>query len=858
MKNGTLDGIGTTIGIHLPNPQMEQILDRLTEHVIYQDTSMKILWANRAACDSVGKVREELIGKCCYEIWPNRDTPCIECPVAKAIISGESHQENVTTPDGRTWFIKGEPLKDDRGTVVGGLEITFETTDHVPKEKSFEESEEKYQILFTNANEGVLIMDMRGKVQEVNKRLSSMTGFPPEDFLGKSSLDLAKMLHVSTKQVMSKFTGFIRGETRGSEWTITASDGRKVDISVYPTTIKKSTKSVGIFAMITDITERKRAETALRESEEKYRSLTDNINVGIYRNTPGAEGRFIEANPAFIRMFGFESKDELLNLKVSDLYYDPKDRHRFNQKMIKNKSVRNEELLLKRKDGKRFWGSITANVTLNQKGQVAYYDGLIEDITEWKESESAREQAEAALKESEQKYRRIFENFQDLYYRTDAEGFIIEVSPSLTPLSGFRSDEVVGKSVYDFYLHRRDRVQFTKELRDKGRIIDYELTLIGKGDRRIPVSISSQVLYDESGTFIGIEGVVRDITERKQAEDAIRESEERYRNVYNTAPLAFVVWDRECRVTDWNEHAEKLFGWSKAEVLNKNFFNFLIPEKEKPQVKDIVDSLLKGNLGRHNINDNVTKSGDTIVCEWNNSILYNQQGEVIGAISLGLDITNRKKSEDKIQASLREKELLLKEIHHRVKNNMQVISSLLSLQSQHVQDENALLLFKESQYRVRSMALVHEKLYQSDNFAEVNFSDYIQDLALKLFRSYEMNPEEIELDINMQNVALGIDLAVPCGLVVNELISNALKHAFSHSGNETGKISIDLREKGDMIVLSVSDDGTGIPPDLNFRQTDSLGLKLIVLLAEDQMEGTVSLDRSNGTKFTIVFPKSKS
>jgi PAS domain S-box-containing protein len=217
------------------------------------------------------------------------------------------------------------------------------------------------------------------------------------------------------------------------------------------------------------------------------------------------------------------------------------------------------------------------------------------------------------------------------------------------------------------------------------------------------------------------------------------------------------------------------------------------------------------------------------------------------------DITERKEAEDMLKTSLMEKELLLREIHHRVKNNLQIISSLLNLQSRHVKDESALDMFHESRNRVRSMALVHEKLYRSDDLANVDFREYIRSLGRHLLMSYGINSTAIDLDVSVSDVFLDINTSIPCGLIINELISNSLKHAFS--GREQGKIRVVLRsEKNGKFKLLVSDDGVGLPKDLDVTQTESLGLQLVTMLVE-QLQGTLNLDNNKGASFEIVFEK---
>jgi len=218
------------------------------------------------------------------------------------------------------------------------------------------------------------------------------------------------------------------------------------------------------------------------------------------------------------------------------------------------------------------------------------------------------------------------------------------------------------------------------------------------------------------------------------------------------------------------------------------------------------------------------------------------------------EIAERKRVEGQISASLKEKEVLLKEIHHRVKNNMQVVSSLLQLQSRNIQDPETLAIFRDSQNRIRSMALIHEKLYRSQDLARVDFGDYLKDLTGFLIRSYRAQLGPVNLRLDASDVLLPVDMAVPCGLIVNELVCNALKHAF-RDGRE-GEIRVLLHSSPEQrVTLIVGDNGCGFPEGVDFRNTESLGMQLLNTLVE-QLDGTVELHRGDGTEFEIVFPLS--
>jgi two-component sensor histidine kinase len=234
---------------------------------------------------------------------------------------------------------------------------------------------------------------------------------------------------------------------------------------------------------------------------------------------------------------------------------------------------------------------------------------------------------------------------------------------------------------------------------------------------------------------------------------------------------------------------------------------------------------------------------------------YNPEGKPLRSVGIVQDITDRKQAEEKIRRSLEEKEVLLREIHHRVKNNMQIVSSLLMLQSRNIEDKKYKDMFIDSQNRINSMALIHEKLYQSESIAQINFKEYISDIVSNIFESYSIK-RNIKIDINVENIPIKIDYAVPCGLIINELVTNSLKYAFPDDRQGNIKISV-KKEDNNMIRLSISDDGIGIPKDMDIRNTKSLGLHLVTALAEAQLHGQIILNREKGTEFQIRFEGAK-
>ena len=213
-------------------------------------------------------------------------------------------------------------------------------------------------------------------------------------------------------------------------------------------------------------------------------------------------------------------------------------------------------------------------------------------------------------------------------------------------------------------------------------------------------------------------------------------------------------------------------------------------------------------------------------------------------------MTEKKRIEDKVNRSLKEKDVLLQEIHHRVKNNLQIVSSLLSLQSRYIEQPDSIEIFRDSQSRIKSMALVHEKLYQSGDLTRINLSEYIPDLVSDLFRSYGVNYNLVQFKINSENISLDINTAIPCGLIINELVTNSIKHAFQ--GIIKGEIVVELKYEDDCLKMKVQDNGVGFPEEVNLSNIKTLGLQLVISLTK-QLDGSIELIKENGTSFNIIF-----
>lgn len=439
-------------------------------------------------------------------------------------------------------------------------------------------------------------------------------------------------------------------------------------------------------------------------------------------------------------------------------------------------------------------------------------------------------------------YEKLFETIKNGFMVFDTNDTLIDVNSAagmigITTMDvGKQATEVLGKfpEVNEFY---------QKASEEKTVYIGVPFNLW--------IRMQITFLYDKN-EFKGRLLTIQDISKLKRAEKDYIDSEERYKNLSELSPDAILVVMDE-KIVFANKASATLFGLEDPQdLLDKNLFSFYHPDSveaaknrlnkvffEKETLDFIEEKIisLDGQLKDIEVGDA--------------PITYNGQRAVQ---IVARDISERKKLEAELKNSLKEKDLMMKEIHHRVKNNLMVIQSLLNLQSRYIKDTDARDIFKDSQNRAKSMAMIHESLYKSSDLKRIEFSEYINTLAKNLFYSYAADPERVKMSVNVDKVMLDINTAIPLGLILTELISNCLKYAFPD--DESGEIKVDFHSYTEVDTnkfrLTVSDNGVGLPPDFDPKKSDSLGIMLIYSLSE-QIGALIKLDTSNGTKFDITF-----
>ena len=462
-----------------------------------------------------------------------------------------------------------------------------------------------------------------------------------------------------------------------------------------------------------------------------------------------------------------------------------------------------------------------------------------------------RKTAEKLLRKSEERLSKFFHLSAVANSITRlSDGVFVDANETFLSLAGLTREELLGHTATElgFWRKPEDRAAVMETIRRQGRLHGIKHQFKKESGELVELLVSMEAI--ELDGELHTLSKAFDVTTQVEMERALHETKESFEALINATPEAIVVFDPAGKVRLWNPAAERLFGWAAEEVLGGPLP--YVSSQQREEHDSFRSAALRGESGRRIEVRRTKKDGSPVDVSISWAPLRNVEGNISGIMGVVIDITRRKLADEALKASLREKEILLREIHHRVKNNMQVMSSLLALQVERTKDEQARSILIENQQRIFAMASVHDTIYCNGNLTSIDFSVYLKNLSRNLQDAYT-GGADVRIALEVGEIALNVDQAATCGLIVNELITNSLKHAFPAGGK--GMIQIkSYRSNENEVVLEVSDNGTGLPADLVPGMTSSLGLRLIHGLVTHQLKGRLDVRSEGGAAFTIRWP----
>ena len=498
------------------------------------------------------------------------------------------------------------------------------------------------------------------------------------------------------------------------------------------------------------------------------------------------------------------------------------------------------------------WGSgavvETQKLTDNLRETAAALEAKFDEVSqvnaalEGKVTERTR-----ALQESEERYRQFFENNHTVMVLVDPESLsVVDANPAASTFYGWSREALRGKKISEINTLAPARlgVEIQRANARDPYQHEYQHRLADGSIREVEIFTGPIQVRGRALLF----SIIHDISERRETERRLAEIFRFNEQVLATLPVGVATFAAGGQCLSVNHEGARIVGAPVEALLRENFRR--LPNWETTGFLAAAENVLATGEGMRLKTHGTSSFGRAIWIDTDFARFMAGEPPAPHLLMVFVDMTERKQAEEQIQRALQEKEVLLKEVHHRVKNNMQVIYSLLNLQARGIADDAVRALFEESRDRVNSMALIHEQLYRSENLAQIDFKSYLQDLVRGIASTYKR--PEIAVSVEMENLALDVNAGIPCGLMVNELVSNSFKHAFP--GGRSGAIRVGIsRNAGSRYELTVADDGVGFPPGRDFRTTSSLGLQLVIGLV-GQIRGTVELMRGEGTRFVVAFP----
>ncbi len=744
-------------------------------------------------------------------------------------------------------------------------------------------SEEKYRVILNTTTDGILVLNKEGRILFANPATENIFQQQPNKMIGKSV------------GIPSYFGGLELNVIK-KDTSLSVVDAKSVETFWE--------NKPAYIVSLHDITKRKQAE----EERDRFFNLSLDMLCII-----GIDSYIKRINPAFEKIVGM-SESELMSSPLTDFIHtgDITTMTFSLRKLSNGEPVRYLEARFICKDGSYKWLAFTA-APYTEEGLIY---AVARDITISKRMTEELENSHALLDVINRTQAQFitssnpWELFNDLLTNLISltksfYGFIVELlytennKPFLKSIAitnsirNRKTEKLNQKAITDeFEFHNLDNLfgnvvlttnpliynnPLEKDINNAfpqghPKITSFILLPILRGEKVLGVCVLANKKdgYDKQTiNFIqpyiimcsNIIEAYKSEKQRVKAEEALLESENRYHTIITSMSEGIIFQKASGAIQTCNKSSEKILGLSydKMDEFFHNKLNIIkedgesLKKEEHPSI-----TCLKTGKAKFNVVMGINRPDK--VLKWisvNSKPLFKGKSKNPYAVVTSFtDITERKNNEDKIKASLKEKELLMREIHHRVKNNLQIIISLLKFQSDYIKDKEHVDMFKDSENRIEAMSLVHEKLYQSKDLANIDFHDYIKDLGNEMFGFYDISPGKVALDINVEHIYLEIDIAIPSGLIISELISNAMKHAFPN--DLKGNVLVDFHLLSeDEVQLIVNDNGVGLPKDLDFRNSNSLGLKLVTNLVEKQLHGSITCKRDKGTEFIICFKKSK-
>lgn len=826
------------------------ILNATKESILQLSCDGNILIANETAATRLYVSAEELIGQNYLHILPD-EVAAARQKILKEVVESGQPKNHEDRSKGYRLEHAFYPILNTADRVTSVVVFSRDVTKRKQAEEQLLESERKFKVMIDTLPLAIYASSgLDQKATYINPAFVRLFGYPPDEI---PTVDqwyrLAYPEDTYRMQVMIEWQQRVNRaiQTKTSimpmEVMVTCKDGTQKYVSWGYVATEDQNYAFGL-----DLTERKRAEEALRKSEKEFRALFEQAAVGVAR-IETSSGRFLTVNNRYCEIVGY-SREELLSLTFQELTHahdlaaDLESMSRLCRQEIRNFTMEKRYI---HKNGAIIWVNLSVSPLWEPEEPPSFHVAVVEDISE-------RKRVEELLRTSEERFRLFMDNNPAVAWMKDDQGRHVYLNKTFETRLGIRLEDVTDKIDSELW-----QIEVAEEFRrndlavlNTNRPIEVvEKTINADGSPCYWLSTKYPFVDAEGNRFVAGFGI--DITDRKHAEETLRQREEEFKALVENAPDVISLFDRDLRRIYVNAAVQENTGLDASAMIGIPLSEAGYPESFTLPLNAAIENVVATGC-KQTVEVEYEGRGERLWFEIRCAPVFDVDGSVLRVMTIGRNITNRKSFEIELNKSYQEKISLLKEVHHRVKNNLQIVASLLSLQASRSTNGEVVGVLQDTRNRVRSMALLHEMLYRSSNLASVNFVSYIKELCGQLVMSYTPVGGKICMEYHIAKIGLSLEHAVPLGLIVSELVSNALKHGFPNGRN--GKIMVGLQVSDNQtLTLSVEDDGVGLPQNLQVDITSTLGLKLVSGLTQ-QLGGQLAMKTSQGSGalFHVMVP----
>jgi PAS domain S-box-containing protein len=833
--------------------QLALTLESILDGFFACDSEWRLVYLNSTAESVFGNPREELLGKYFWELFPATLGTHYEQELRKAAAGEPRDFENLYEPSGRWYHNRCFPRKG------GGISSYFQDiTDKKRTEKQLQENEQRLNFYVNHSPLASIEWDSDFIVTRWAGEAEKMFGLTQAETMGKPIMDL----HIIYEEDIHLVEGTMAQLVAGQAHYVVSSnrnytkDGRVIFCEWYNTLVTDPQgRLVSVLSQVMDVTGRRQLEEMLRASEEKYRSLVEVTSDCIWE--VDQQGRFTYVSPKIRDMIGY-APEECLGRCPLDFAPEGETADAREQMLVSlsaQKQFFSHEYTVRHRSGQLVIVEVGGVPLFGPDGRFLGMRGITRDITE-------RKRAEEKMRFQSELRQTILDSIPIMVALLDRDGNFQFVNRYWQDKFGWTLEELkthddILTQIYPDPAHRKSVTDFICKAAGAETWGDFKAR--AKDGRFIDTSWTNVMLSDGSTIGIGI-----DMTERKKAEEKVLQSRRLLNATERISKSGGWEWDLKNGIMMWTDETYRIHGFAPGEIrpgsqehIERSIACY--DPEDRPVIRGAFNRCVEHGEPYNLEFPFTTVDGRRIWIQTTGHAVMdgNRAIRVLGNI---FDITERKEAEMALQASLAEKDVLLREVHHRVKNNLASIIGLIEMQMDDAPDTAVKEAFKEIDDRIMSIALVHERLYQSAHMDRIDIHEYLHDLSTHLLGccgAYSL----ITCQVDSNHAEIAVDLAIPIGLIVNELVTNAIKYAFPkgqpRGGQKKCEIRISFQKDDDSFYLGVADNGVGLPPDLDWRNTSSLGLSLVSLLGEQQLKGQFRLDLAEGTRFTLTFPCQK-